>query len=67
MRIHKSITLGRVQAAADLALFDLAYRGFCVACGATQDECEADARRYICDRCGEHQIYGFEELLTMVA
>ena len=39
--------------------------GFCLACG---DECEGvepDARRYECDACGAHKVYGAEELMIM--
>ena len=39
--------------------------GFCLACG---DECEGvepDARKYQCDACGAHKVYGAEELMIM--
>ena len=39
--------------------------GRCLGCGATADGVEPDAREYLCDECGEHQIYGIEELLLM--
>lgn len=39
--------------------------GFCRACGAEQDGCEPDARRYLCEDCGHHQVYGAEELVLM--
>jgi predicted RNA-binding Zn-ribbon protein involved in translation (DUF1610 family) len=37
--------------------------GFCIACGEEADNVEPDARNYECDYCGEHQVYGAEELL----
>ena len=37
--------------------------GFCLACGATKDCCEPDARHYQCDECGEHKVFGAEELV----
>jgi len=36
--------------------------GLCVACGEETDGVEPDARRYECDHCGEHAVYGLEEL-----
>ena len=38
-------------------------RGFCTACGEEIWNIEPDARRYKCDCCGEHTVYGAEELL----
>lgn len=40
--------------------------GICIACGSEQGECEPDARRYMCESCGERKVYGAEELLFMV-
>ena len=37
--------------------------GFCVACGAEACCVEPDARRYECESCGEHKVYGAPELL----
>lgn len=39
--------------------------GFCVSCGAQHGGCEPDARKYECDDCGKHTVYGAEELLLM--
>lgn len=39
--------------------------GFCLGCGSTQGGVEPDARRYECEGCGEHLVYGFQELLIM--
>jgi predicted RNA-binding Zn-ribbon protein involved in translation (DUF1610 family) len=40
--------------------------GFCIACGAEAYSVEPDARQYECESCGEHQVYGAEELLLYV-
>ena len=41
--------------------------GFCLACGAQQEGCEPDARRYECEECKERRVYGAEEILMMGA
>lgn len=41
------------------------YEGFCLACGKTQSCVEPDARRYECESCGAHKVYGAEELVMM--
>ena len=38
--------------------------GFCLACGAEAHGVEPDARRYKCESCGSHQVYGAEELMV---
>lgn len=40
-------------------------RGFCLACGESQDCVEPDARRYECECCGKAKVYGAEELALM--
>jgi hypothetical protein len=40
--------------------------GFCLGCGEeTLGGVEPDARRYICEECGQPKVYGLEELLMM--
>lgn len=39
--------------------------GFCTACGEEAYGCEPDAREYECESCGEHAVFGAEELLLM--
>ena len=46
-------------------MFGLGNIGFCIACGAEHDGCEPDARNYECEVCGEHKVYGAEEILMM--
>ena len=41
--------------------------GFCPACGAQQDGCEPDARRYTCEACQSPRVYGAEEIIMMGA
>jgi hypothetical protein len=65
-RIHKSITLDRVMSAVERQQTDLDDPGFCIACGEDADGCEPDAREYECESCGEHAVYGAEELLMMM-
>lgn len=42
-----------------------ANTGFCLACGEQADNVEPDARRYECESCGAHKVYGCQELLLM--
>lgn len=39
------------------------YIGFCLACGDEQYGVEPDARRYECESCGAHKVYGAQEIL----
>lgn len=40
--------------------------GGCLACGEIQfGGCEPDARKYECEACGEHEVYGLAELAIM--
>jgi hypothetical protein len=41
--------------------------GFCLACGAEAYGVEPDARKYLCEDCGEQRVFGAEELLMMLA
>lgn len=66
MKIHPSITLERVVGAVESEMFGLENPGFCLACGEEAMDCEPDARKYECEACGEHQVYGAEELLLMI-
>jgi hypothetical protein len=42
-------------------------RGYCLACGAEAFNCEPDARAYLCESCGAHEVFGAEELLLHMA
>ena len=55
----RSFTLAQIEeASAD-------QNGLCLACGASQEACEPDARKHLCDNCGQHQVYGAEEIVLM--
>lgn len=40
--------------------------GFCVECGAETGDVEPDARRNICDVCGQPSVYAADILLLMM-
>lgn len=63
MKLHPSLTAERVMEAAERQMFGLDNPGFCVACGCEHEGCEPDARYYKCESCGEHKVFGAEELL----
>lgn len=67
MKAHKSITLDRVLEAAERHLSTLDNPGFCIACGEEAEGVEPDARRYICESCGQAGVYGADELLLRMA
>lgn len=50
---------------AELQEMDANQEGWCLACGETQAGCEPDARRYKCEACGAHKVYGVGELALM--
>ena len=66
MKMHKSITLEKIEDAVRREMFGLDSPGFCVVCGNEQEGCEPDARKYKCEACGERQVYGAAELLMEV-
>jgi len=39
--------------------------GYCVACGVDATPVEPDAEKYKCEACGQHQVYGLDNLLIM--
>lgn len=63
MRMHKSLTSARIIEAVERRNSSLDNPGFCKACGNEQEGCEPDDRNYECEACGEHQVFGAEELL----
>ena len=66
-KMHPSITIDKVIAAAERGMYGTDNPGICLACGLEQEGCEPDARRYECEACGERQVYGAEELVLMLA
>lgn len=67
MKMHESITAERVMDAVERHMTTLDDPGFCISCGADVDGIEPDARRYPCEVCGNHAVYGAEELLLHLA
>lgn len=67
MKMHKSITQDRITDAVECRMTTLDNPGFCLACGEEADGCEPDARKYKCEYCGEHAVYGADEILLMIA
>lgn len=61
--LHKSLTRDRINEAAERALSSLDNPGFCLSCGAETDGCEPDAENYECEACGEHEVFGAQEIL----
>lgn len=57
-------TIGPIQIS-EAEYADLAenYGGFCIECRDQAYGVEPDARRYRCESCGAHAVYGAEELL----
>lgn len=63
LKIHPTITAARVIEAVERSLTSLDNPGFCIECGEDADDCEPDARCYVCVICDEPAVYGAEELL----
>ena len=58
---HPSVTAERVMEMCERRMTSLDNPGICFACGV-----EPDARRYHCEFCGEHRVYGCEEAALML-
>ncbi len=39
--------------------------GFCIVCGTEAEGVEGDAQRQVCEKCGRHQVYGAEMILSL--
>jgi hypothetical protein len=61
---HESLTDEVILGAAERQMTTLDNPGFCLSCGLEHEGCEPDARRYVCESCGERQVYGAEELMV---
>jgi len=55
----RTFTLEQIMEASEL------QQGFCLACDEVADCVEPDARKYECEICGEHKVYGAEEIALM--
>lgn len=67
MKIHSSLTAERILEACERHMTTLDNPGFCTACGTEAEGVEPDARQYRCDECGDHAVYGADELALMMA
>ena len=67
MKLHPSLTPERILEAVQREATTLDDPGFCIACGEEADGCEPDARGYECESCGQHAVYGAQELLLRLA
>lgn len=63
---HPSITEARVIARHEDRMTSLDDPSICLACGADADGVEPDARNYDCESCGEHQVFGIEEIVIAI-
>ena len=64
--MHSSLTMDRLMEAANRRHYSLDNPGFCIACGAQQNNCEPDAVNYKCDNCGEKAVAAPESLLLQM-
>ena len=66
--IHPSVSIERVMEALSDGDLQCEYYGFCIKCGTEHTGVEPDACNYPCENeeCGEHQVFGAEELLFML-
>lgn len=63
--MHESITDERVEAAVLDYMYSMNSPGFCHACGEDAYNVEPDARKYVCESCGQPAVHGAEETLLM--
>ncbi len=59
MKIHASVTFERVRALAE----GCGNIGVCITCGEEVSGVEPDARKYLCDGCGQDAAYGVEQII----
>ena len=59
------LSIEEVMEAVEESMCDLSNPGFCTSCGAYHEGCEPDARGYKCEECGEHKVFGAEEIILM--
>ncbi len=62
MKLPDNLDIDTVIEAAERQMFGTDNPGFCLACGMENDGCEPDARKYPCEGCGEHEVYGAAEI-----
>lgn len=67
LKMHASITPYLVAEAVRRRMQSLDNPGFCLACGLEVDGVEPDAENYECESCGEHQVWGADQILVELA
>ena len=67
MPVNKQEILDKAIRLCEEAMTTLSNPGICLACGEDQEGCEPDARNYECESCGEHKVFGAEEVVMMLA
>ena len=60
IKVHESITFDRIEA----VLENDENVGFCIYCGEEHSCIEPDARKYLCESCGEEAVFGAEQILV---
>lgn len=63
IEVTENVTVERVMELAREGMFGTGNPGICLACGEEADGVEPDARKYVCEACGEPAVFGAEELL----
>jgi predicted RNA-binding Zn-ribbon protein involved in translation (DUF1610 family) len=63
MKLPKSLTPERILDAVERGATTLDDPGFCLACGAEAHGVEPDAEDYECESCGEHRVWGAEQIM----
>lgn len=66
MKLHPSLTADRILEACKRRPTTLDNPGFCIACGADAEGVEPDAQHYLCEICGQTEVFGAEELLLFL-
>lgn len=64
MELHPDISEDDIIDAVERGMFGLCNPGFCNFCGLEADGCEPDATNYVCESCGEYEVFGAEHLLA---
>ncbi len=62
---RKKLDPDEVFRAAEKSTFGLESLGFCLICGEIAYGVEPDARKYTCECCGAHEVYGASECVLM--
>ncbi len=60
-----TIAWDRLEGAVHDEMYGLGNAGFCLGCGEEAGGCEPDARNYMCEGCGEPEVFGAAEIMVM--